>query len=126
MAESSSGTGCLVLIALIVVLGAIQCSRDPDTSPEPQAYIPAPENVSIRADAAAQLTSLPGVIRAEWVDDEIWLSVMDNGTSWNSVAESACAWIRKKGMTGVFKAQVVDAAALSNKHVKQLGYAYCN
>lgn len=127
MAKDSSGTGCLILIVLVAILGLIRCTSEPDPEPAaPAVYSPAPENVTVRADAIAQFQQLPGVAHAEWVDDELWLGVADNGSSWQGVADSACAWVRQRGMAGVFKVKIVSAAALANKRADQLAYAYCN
>ena len=126
----SGASGCLIVIVLVVVFLTIRsCTEEPApagvevSSVQPVA---SPAATALRDAALAKFTGISLIRHAEWVDDELWLAVSDNGSPWQPVADQACAWMRGQGMTGSLQVKVVDAAALANKRAEQLAYARCN
>ncbi|MEJ7808513.1 MAG: hypothetical protein WKG03_21650 [Telluria sp.] len=130
-------------LLLFVVLGSIwgygQLSGNADRVAEQsqldaeakvRSAAPAPidtsRNYTARDAAVAKFTGMPAITYAEWLDGDFVLSARENGSSWQSVADAACAWIREQGMQGPFAVIIIESAASKNKRWEQLARARCN
>lgn len=123
---TSGASGCLILIVLLLVIMAMRSCGEDDTRPARSAPAPAASDVPLRAAAIQKFSGISAIRHAEWVDNELWLAVTDNGSPWRPVADQACAWLRGQGMTGDISVNVVDAAALANKRSETLAHSRCN
>lgn len=84
------------------------------------------DNSTAMAAALARFSGLPGVRHTEWLRGDFIIAAVDNGRSWQPVAETTCRWIRDQGMTGEFSVNVLEAGALLNRKWTQLSHARCN
>lgn len=110
-----------------------EATSSPAAAPAPPARPPAPpppappsRNPEIRAAAVAKFTGLPAIRHVEWLDDDFLVAALDNGKSWQPVAESMCGWLRGQGMQGDFAVVFLEAGALRNRNWTQLARARCN
>lgn len=91
-----------------------------------EAKQPPTGNAAARDAAVVRFNGLPGVRHTEWLRGDFIIAAVDNGRSWQPVAETTCRWIRDQGMTGDFSVNVLEAAALLNRKWTQLAHAKCN
>jgi hypothetical protein len=128
-------------IYLIVFLAAVPlvlllrtCSkRDPaegvdyPTYTAPPRAAPVEVSESVRSAAITRFTGIvPDVRHVEWLDGDFIIAARANGSSWQPVADAACAWIRRQGAPAGFSVIVLEASALQNKRWDQLARARCN
>ncbi len=124
--------GCGTLIVGIIMVWAVaSCWRsatsDAPSPPPPPAPKAAdqPENQGVRQRAVKEIRKLAPVSSVEWVDGDLTIAVAPVGNGWESVADSACTWLRTGGFVGQTHVVVLDAVALRNKRWKQLARVTC-
>ncbi|MDR7193367.1 hypothetical protein [Luteimonas terrae] len=119
----------LVLACIAIALSQCGDSKAPDSA-APAATTPPPSQTlsdpAVEGAAIAKFTGMPGIRHAEWLDGDFLLAAVDNGKSWQPVAEAACAHLHSAGKRGRFSVVVLEAAALRNKNWKQMARARCN
>lgn len=124
------GCGTLLAIVAVVFILMYACSpkRDPGHGVAPSTRAPARAVVSAGVQQAAieQFKGMPGIRHAEWLDGDFIIAARENGSSWQSVADAACVWIRRQGAPSGFAVVVLEASALQNKRWEQLARARCN
>lgn len=96
----------------------------------PDAPVPTPrepdDTQKAKTAALERFVGLPAIRHVEWLDDDFIIAALDNGKSWQPVAESACAWIRNAGHRARFSVVILEAGALQNRNWTQLARARCN
>ena len=116
-------------MTMMVILAACSEPRSSGVSADHSAAeppAPAYDNSEAMAAAIDRFQGLPGIRHVEWLDGDFIIAAVDNGKSWQPVAESSCHWIRSHGMRGEFSVNVLEAGALLNRKWTQLAHARCN
>lgn len=123
--QKNMGCGGLIflLLAVFVIFSIWPAEPPPSPSSKPAPALVSPE---IRRLATEKFTGLPGISRTEWLDGDFIIQAAENGSSWEPVADSTCAWIRSQGAPAGFSVIVLDASAVANKRWEQLAHQRCN
>lgn len=129
-AKSSGSLWPLIFVLVLVAIALSQCG-DSDNANRPGSGPPSNESLvvadpAIESAAIAKFTGMPGIRHAEWLDGDFLLAAIDNGNSWQPVAEAACAHLRNAGKRGQFSVVVLEAGALRNRNWKQMARARCS
>ena len=123
------GTLLLVGVAVLMLYACWPASRPPgdgvDNLPPPHAP-KAQVSAELQRETLERFKDMPGVRHSEWLDGDFIIAAIDNGKTWQPVAESTCAWIRRRGAPEGFAVVVLEAGALQNKRWNQLARARCN
>jgi len=120
--------GCGSLIALGVLaflVYSIWNGGKESSSPPPAASAPA-VSAAVQQAATAKFSGMPAISYTEWLDGDFIIAALDNGSSWQPVADSTCAWLRQQGAPAGMAVVILEASALRNKRWNQLARARCN
>lgn len=123
----SQNMGCGTIVVLAVVLFLVYSMFPGLDAPAPARPTPAKQTASAELQLAANIkfAGMPGISQAEWLDGDFIIGATDNGSSWQPVADSACAWLRQQGAPAGIAVVVLEASALRNKRWSQLARARC-
>jgi len=129
-AKPTSSLWPVIVVLALIAIALSQC-RDSGDAHRASAPPPSPTNQivsdpAIESAAIAKFTGLPGIRHAEWLDGDFLLAAVDNGKSWQPVAEAACAHLRSAGKRGRFSVVVLEAGALRNRNWEQMARARCS
>lgn len=115
-------------LAVLVIIGIAWPqpeSRGPAPAPPAPASTPPRMSPVIEMATVDKFTGMPGIRHVEWLDGDFIIGALDNGQSWQPVAEAACGWIRRQGAPDGFSVIVLEFGAMQNKTWRQMGRARC-
>lgn len=115
-------------VALLAIIAFFVYSAWPRDRAELTQPRPAPTVVSsdIQRAAIQKFNGMPAIHHTEWLDGDFVIAASENGSSWQPVADAACAWIRGQGAAQGFSVIVLEASALRNKRWEQMARSRCN